>query len=173
MEGWCPALQLWDVGQFSVEHIDLQPDHGLQHSSSARLELNVGRVEFPVRLQLRVRLELGQESGVGLVEVREGNVLGSPASTGRDIEQSAGEGAVRVRPQGPRGLVKVVREEVGVGVVAPGSLAVARVGQLFSIQPVVVLPAQAEAQRPAEVRGEVGDGGGGGVGGGEGSLYTP
>ena len=113
MEGWCPALQLWDVGQFSVEHIDLEPDHGLQHSPSTRLELNVGRVEFLVRSQVRVRLELGQESGVCLVEVREGNVVGSPSGTGRDIEQSAGEVEVRMRSQGTRGLVKVVREQVG------------------------------------------------------------
>ena len=106
----------------------------------------MGRVEFLVRLQLRVRLELGQESGVCLVEVREGNVVGSPASTGRDIEQSAGEVEVRVRANGTRGLVKVVREEVGVGVVAPGSRVVGAVGELQFCQPVEVLVGQGSVE---------------------------
>ena len=106
----------------------------------------MGRVEFLVRLQVRVRLELGQESGVCLVEVREGNVVGSPSSTGRDIEQSAGEVEVRLRSQGTRGLVKVVREQVGLGVVTPGSRVVAAVGKLLSFQPVEVLVGQGSVE---------------------------
>ena len=99
--------------------------------------------------------------------MRLGNVLRRATSTGRDVDQTSGEVEVRLATQGTGGLVKVVRDQVGLGVVAPGSLAVARVGELFSLQPVVVVPASAEGQRPAEVRGEVGDGG---VRGGEGSL---
>ena len=133
------------------------------------------RVEVLIGLQLRVRLELGQESRVCLVEVREGNVLRRATSTGGDVDQAGGEVAVSDGTQGTGGKVIVVRDQVGLGVVAPGSLIVAGVGQLISLQPVLVVPAQAEAQRPAEVRGEVGDGGDGGDGvrAGEGSLYTP
>ena len=90
-----------------------------------------------------------------LVEVRLGNVLRRATSTGRDIDEARGEVEVRVGTQGTGGEVIVVRDQVGLGVVAPGSLAVARVGELFSLQPVVVVPASGEGQRPAEVRGEV------------------
>ena len=108
-----------------------------------------------------------------LVEVREGDVVRrtSSSSTGGDVEKTGGEVEVRLGSHGTGGKVKVVRDEVWLGVVAPGSLAVAGVGQLVSLQPVVlVLPASGEGQRPAEVWGEVGDGGG--EGGGEGPLHT-
>ena len=90
-------------------------------------------------------MELGQKSGVCLVEVRERNVLRRAVRTGRDIEQSGGEVDARQLDQGTRGLVEVVREEVWLGVVAPGSRVVARVGKLIALQPeVLVVPTSAE-----------------------------
>ena len=78
---------------------------------------------------------------------------------------------VRQGSHGTGGEVEVVRDEVRQGVEAPGSLVVGGVGKLLSLQPVEVVLASAEGERPAEVRGEVGDGVG--LGGGEDSLSTP
>ena len=75
MEGWSPALQQGDMRQISVENIDLQPHHSLQDSSTTVLEVNVRRVEVLIRPEVRVRVELGDKSGVSLIEVREGDVL--------------------------------------------------------------------------------------------------
>ena len=75
MEGWSPVLQQGDMWQISVENIDLQPHHSLQDSSTTVLEVNVRRVEVLIRPEVRVRVELGDKSGVSLIEVREGDVL--------------------------------------------------------------------------------------------------